>query len=271
MRNSPWLVIAGLTANPTSEQSVPQAPAGFPQHPHAAGLPSPMVLQHVPPYLNPQQLQSMMLLNQHPAMFRNPVLQSQLAMLMWSQMQHPQVPLWALPQPANVIQPAPAQQQPHSMAAQSASTHQPSNAGASFEPLRSAPSLECNSSGGSNDSGCMQAPHNDTSNAHQSPSPEDKAPRSAFDSSSRFAEDSDSAVTWAGKAEQQAQQPLGFRSHSVSHPEAQGKTFLDLLPASHSIVCVKLVWHTSPALKPGLVHHAQWCQTSTAIQHLPYL
>lgn len=219
------LVTTGVTANPGREQHTVPAPSTFPQHPHATSLPSPMMLQHMPGYLNSQQLQSMLLLNQHPAMFRNPVLQSQLAMLMWSQMQHPPAPLWTLPQPANVMQPAPVQQQPQSLAAQSASTHQPSNAGATFEALKTAPSLECNSSGGSNDSGCMQTPNTDTLNAQQSPSPDKKLGRSAFDSSSRFADDSDSAVTWAGKAEQQAQQ-LGFRSASISHPEARGKGLL---------------------------------------------
>lgn len=215
-----------MAANPAMEQHVASASATFPQHPHATSLPHPMMLQHMPPFLNPQQLQSMMLLNQHPAMFRNPVVQSQLAMLMWSQMQHPQAPLWSLPQPANVMQPAPLQQ-PQSLAAQSASTHQPSNPAPDFGVLRSAPSLECNSSGGSNDSGCMQAPNDNTPKAQQSPSPDGKLARSAFDNSSRFAEDSDSAVTWAGKSGQQAQQ-LAFRSGSVSHADAQGKTLFCL-------------------------------------------
>ena len=187
--------------------------------------------------MNPQQLQSMLLLNQHPAMFRNPVLQSQLAMLMWSQMQHPQTPLWSLPQAPNAMQPGPAQQ-PLSMAAQSASTHQPSNPAPAFGTLQTAPSLECNSSGGSNDSGCMQAPDNDAHEAQQSPCDE-KHRRSAFDSSSRFAEDSDSAVTWAGKSGQQVQQ-LTLRSGSIGHGEAQGMSAcLNTFAMAMYVICAR--------------------------------
>ncbi len=56
-------------------------------------MPQQPLVGHMPGLLNPQQLQGLLMLRQHPAMFSNPVLQSQLAMLMWSQMQQQQAPM----------------------------------------------------------------------------------------------------------------------------------------------------------------------------------
>ena len=177
------------------------------------------LLGHMPGLLNPQQLQGLLMLRQHPAMFSNPVLQSQLAMLMWNQMQQQHAPLWPLHQPGPVLQPA-GGHQPFSAAAQSASTHQPSCPGPLISADPSSPlSHECNSSGGSNDSGCMQSASGGLAKAEQSPSAD---PQKHFPGGHRFADDSDSAVTWAGRAGRGTEQAC-TQSRSAGHPEASGQ------------------------------------------------
>lgn len=67
----------------------------------------------------------------------------------------------------------------------------------------------------------MQAQNDNTPIAQPSPSPGQNVARRAFDSSSRLAEDSDSAVTWADKSGQQVQ--VGFRDGSLGNLEAHGE------------------------------------------------
>lgn len=167
----------------------------------------------MPGLLNPQQLQTLMVFRQNPALFSNSVLQSQLAMLMWTQMQQQQAPMWPVHQPSPMLQPH-AGQQPSSAAAQSASTHQPSCQGPDPHAIGSARlSDECNSSGGSNDSGCMQAASGSTPKAEQSPLTD------AHFGTQRLADDSDSAVTWAGRG---LDQTACTQSQSAGHHEASG-------------------------------------------------
>ncbi|KAL3160622.1 hypothetical protein ABBQ32_010549 [Trebouxia sp. C0010 RCD-2024] len=173
----------------------------------------------IPGLLNHQQLQALMVFRQNPALFSNPVLQSQLAMLMWSQMQHQQVPMWPMHQPPPMLQPVTGQQ-PSSAAAQSASTHQPSCQGPVI-PAAAAGRLseECNSSGGSNDSGCIQTVSGNSPKADQSP------PGGGHFGGHRFADDSDSAVTWADRAGRGADQTACTQSRSPGQPDASGTQF----------------------------------------------
>lgn len=212
---------AGLPAQFRAEQ---QPPATLLQQLQASRMPQQPFMGQMPALMNPQQLQSLLMLRQHPAMFSNPVLQSQLAMLMWSQMQHQQVPMWPLQQP-NPLMPAPAGQQPSSAAAQSASTHQPSCPGPVAILNTSTPlSQECNSSGGSNDSGCMENESGSTPKAGHSPSGDPQKPHFGG-GNFRCADDSDSAVTWADRAGRGAEQTACTQSISVSHPEASGTQY----------------------------------------------
>ena len=173
---------------------------------------------NMPGLLNPQQLQSLLMLRQHPAMFSNPVLQSQLAMLLWSQMQQPQAPFWPLQQAGPMPQIV-GGQQPSSAAAQSASTHQPSCPDGVPPVDPSSPlSQRCNSSGGSNDSGCIQKLSGKIPKAGHSPAPGSNNPCGG---AGRFADDSDSAVTWAGR---HTEQTACTQSRSAGHPEASGVT-----------------------------------------------
>ena len=181
----------------------------------APRLPQSPMMGPMPGLLNPQQLQALMVFRQNPALFSNPVLQSQLAMLMWTQMQQQQAPMWPMHQPPPMLQPVTGHQ-PSSAAAQSASTHQPSCQG----PVVPAPasgrlSEECNSSGGSNDSGCIQAVSGSSPKKDQSP------PADAHLGGHRFADDSDSAVTWAGRVARGADQTC-TQSMSPGQPEASG-------------------------------------------------
>jgi len=212
------LACAGLPAHLRAEQ--PPATTLL-QQLQASRMPQQPFMGQMPALMNPQQLQGLLMLRQHPAMFSNPVLQSQLAMLMWSQMQHQQVPMWPLHQP-NPMMPAPAGQQPSSAAAQSASTHQPSCPGPVVLLNTSSPlSQECNSSGGSNDSGCMQNESGSTPKAGHSPSVDPQKPHFGG-GNHRCADDSDSAVTWADRAGRGAEQTACTQSVSASHPEASG-------------------------------------------------
>ncbi|DBA89237.1 TPA: hypothetical protein ACH3X1_016382 [Trebouxia sp. C0004] len=213
---------AGLPAHLRAEQ---QAPATtLLQQLQASRMPQQPFMGQMPALMNPQQLQGLLMLRQHPAMFSNPVLQSQLAMLMWSQMQHQQVPMWPLHQ-SNPMMPAPAGQQPSSAAAQSASTHQPSCPGPAAILKTSSPlSQECNSSGGSNDSGCMQNESGSTPKAGHPPSVNPQKPHFGR-GNYRCADDSDSAVTWADRAGRGAEQTACTQSVSASHPEASGTQY----------------------------------------------
>ena len=182
----------------------------------APRLPQPPMMGPMPGLLNPQQLQALMVFRQNPALFSNPVLQSQLAMLMWTQMQQQQAPMWPMHQPPPMLQPVTGQQ-PSSAAAQSASTHQPSCPGPAIPASASGRlSEECNSSGGSNDSGCIQAVSGSTPKADQS------APIDAHFAGHRFADDSDSAVTWADRAGRGADRTTCTQSRSPGQPEASG-------------------------------------------------
>ena len=202
--------------------------AGLPPHLHpeqsggqqntllqAPRLPQPP-MGPMPGLLNPQQLQALMVFRQNPALFSNPVLQSQLAMLMWTQMQQQQVPMWPMHQPPPMLQPLTGQQ-PSSAAAQSASTHQPSCQGP-VNPAANAgrPAEECNSSGGSNDSGCIQTVSGSSPKADQSP------PTCAHFGGHRFADDSDSAVTWADRGGRGEDQAACTQSRSPGQPETSG-------------------------------------------------
>lgn len=209
------LSFAGLPAHFRPEHQPAPPTTTFLQQLQASRMPQ----QPMPALLSPQQLQGLLMLRQHPAMFSNPVLQSQLAMLMWSQMQQQQTPMWPLHQPGTMIQP-PAGQQPSSAAAQSASTHQPSCPTPVVNP--SSPlSQECNSSGGSNDSGCMQTASGSVPKAGQSLSADPQNPH-FVGGNQRFADDSDSAVTWADRAGRVTEQTACAQSISAGHPEASG-------------------------------------------------
>ena len=210
-------VATGLPSHQQSEQQSAGQQNVLLQQLQASRLPQPPMMGPMPGLLNPQQLQALIMFRQNPALFSNPVLQSQLAMLMWTQMQQqPHAAMWPPHQPPLMLQ-LPTVQQPSSAAAQSASTHQPSCQGPL--PLTSGSgrlSDECNSSGGSNDSGCMQTISGSTPQAGQSP------PADAQFTGQRFADDSDSAVTWADRAGRGADQTGCTQSRSASHPEASG-------------------------------------------------
>ncbi|KAL0048658.1 hypothetical protein WJX82_007998 [Trebouxia sp. C0006] len=179
----------GLPAQFRAEQ---QPPATLLQQLQASRMPQQSFMGQMPALMNPQQLQGLLMLRQHPAMFSNPVLQSQ---------------------------------QPSSAAAQSASTHQPSFPGPVPILNTSSPlSQECNSSGGSNDSGCMQNESGSTPKAGHSPSVDPQKPHFGR-GNHRCADDSDSAVTWADRAGRGAEQTACTQSVSASHPEASGTQF----------------------------------------------
>ena len=148
-------------------------------------------------------------------------------MLMWTQMQQQQAPMWPMHQPPPMLQPLTGQQ-PSSAAAQSASTHQPSCQGPVIPAPTGRLSEECNSSGGSNDSGCIQAVSGSSPKAGQSP------PTDAHFGGHRFADDSDSAVTWADRAGRGVDQTACTQSRSPGQPEASG------MPAYHLSTTVEL-------------------------------
>lgn len=130
--------------------------------------------------------------------------------------------MWPMHQPPPMLQPVTGQQ-PSSAAAQSASTHQPSCQGPVIPTLASGRlSEECNSSGGSNDSGCIQAVAGSSPKADQSP------PTDAHFGGHRLADDSDSAVTWADRAGRGADQTTCTQSRSPGVPEASGMSILFL-------------------------------------------
>ena len=261
-RSDAFVPCAGLPLHLQAEQqSGPSTPNTLLQQLQASRLPQPPMMGPMPGLLNPQQLQALMVFRQNPALFSNPVLQSQLAMLMWTQMQQQQAPMWPIHQPPPMLQPLTGQQ-PLSAAAQSASTHQPSCQGPA--PLHSGSgrlSDECNSSGGSNDSGCIQTISGATPKVEQSP------PADAQLAAQRFADDSDSAVTWAGRG---ADQTACTQSRSASHPEASGIALAEpcLRPyALYSYVCSASTLFAHIAC---LVLNAPCISMRSAVQHLHF-
>lgn len=220
----------------------------------------------MPGLLNPQQLQALMVFRQNPALFSNPVLQSQLAMLMWTQMQQQQVPLWPMHQPPPMLQPVTGQQ-PSSAAAQSACTHQPSCQGP-VVPAAAAGRLseECNSSGGSNDSGCIQTVSGNSPKADHSP------PTDGHFGGHRFADDSDSAVTWADRAGRGTDQNACTQSRSPGQFDTSGMAAspgfkMQALVPEVNNACVSL-----PIIVASLIQQPQaklaCCDTSSRVTYV---